>query len=151
VIYGSRCGEIIDQVSKPLPRMKCVGFVADPTTTVLTESLIGRESYSAEEAITFARIIKRAKRGIELSRVDLFAKEATESARLNQFRVPTANFNELVRIANHSGALGLAVSHSGVTAAAIFDPGTAELEHRTRWMASCLKELGCAEIETFTV
>lgn len=151
VIYGSRCGEIIDQIQASLPRMTCLGFVTDPTTTVLTESLIGCERYTAEEAIAFSRIITRAKRGIMMSRVDLIAKAATESARLNQCRVPTAHFNELIRIANHAGALGLSVSHSGVTAAAIFDPTESELGHRTRWMASCLQSLGCTEIETFTV
>lgn len=151
VMYGSRCGEVFENIHRSLPSMACLGFVSDPTSTVLTESLVGGEAYTKSEAIEFSKVISEIKRGISLSRVDMIASAATKSARLNQFRLPTRHFEELVRISIAAGALGLAVSHSGVTAAAIFDPFTSDLIGRARWMASCVYELGCAEIDLFAV
>ena len=151
VVYGSRCGQIIQQLAEPLPPMVCLGFVSSPDETVLTESLVGHEGYTTTEVQTFVGVVDDAERGIALRRADLVAKAATKSARLNQFRLETRNFDELVRLSSKCGALGLGVSHSGVVAAAIFDPRTPDLAQRMGFLADGLVQLGCDEIEPFTI
>src|SRR5262245_11758334 len=122
VVYGSRTGEVVRRLGRPLPPMVCLGFNSAPGATVLTDALVGRESYTATEARDFAAILALAEAGVARGKADLVGRAATASARLNQWRVPTRNFERLARLASEAGALGLAVSHSGTVAALLFDP-----------------------------
>ncbi len=150
-VYGSRSGEVVEWVSSPLPRMECLGFVTDPDAIVLTSGLVGRENYSADEIASFRQILRVAKRGIEARRVDLIAEAATESALLNQQRVVTRRLGDVLLIAKEAGAKGISVSHSGVVASAIFDPGTPDLASRTNWASACLRGIGAADVRPFSV
>jgi uncharacterized protein involved in propanediol utilization len=88
---------------------------------------------------------------IQRSQVSGLASAATDSARLNQPRVPTRGFEELVRMVSEAGASGLSVSHSGTVAAAIFDPARQGLRYRMGELAAALSAIGCSDVCPFEV
>ncbi len=151
VVYGSRIGRIIRRLTQQLPRIHCVGFNAEPGKMVLTEELARLTEYSPAEVKAFGGILARAVEGVERGSVWKLAAAATDSAKLNQARVSTQHFDELVRAAAAVGASGLSVSHSGTVAAALFDPATPSLGDKADSFAAAARDLGCADIVRFEV
>ncbi len=151
VVYGSRTGETLRRLTRPLPRMWCLGFNTHPGQTVLTEELASRTQYGSAEEASFRDILDRASAAIESGCLTELARAATDSARLNQERLPTHHFVELVRATRGAGAAGLAVSHSGTVAAALFDPGLADLGSRLADLARALRSLGGGDVAPFAV
>jgi uncharacterized protein involved in propanediol utilization len=128
--------------------MLCLGFISDPGKVVLTEDLVGKENYSAVDIACFATIHCQFTDGVKKQDVRKVAHAATRSARLNQKRLQTRQFATLMKVSKAGGACGLAVSHSGVTAAAIFDPKTYKPGMRQE-LGARLKDLGCNFIHGF--
>lgn len=150
-VYGSRTGEVIKFIPATLPAMTCLGFNAAPGVSVETEGLIGRESYTEEEVSEFASILRQAENGIRKKRVDIVASASTQSASLNQQHVALPNFVSLVRICREEGAFGLACSHSGTVAAAIFSPYMSGIASHLEKLAKRLAHEGCVDIGVFEV
>lgn len=151
VVYGSRTGETIRWLNRPLPAMRCLGFNAEPGRTILTEELASRTEYRPAEQSAFQGVLDRATKAIESNDLTSLAQAATDSARLNQSRLPTRHFEEILKAIRVAGGAGLAVSHSGTVGAAIFHPGQADVELRIREVADALRALGCADIGPFGV
>jgi uncharacterized protein involved in propanediol utilization len=151
VVYGSRSGETVRWLSRPLPPMRCLAFNTQPGETVLTEELASRTEYGPAEEAAFRDILHRASAAIESGCLRDLARAATDSARLNQGRLPTRHFDELIRMASGAGGAGVALSHSGTVGAVLFDPGLAELDHRIADLAGALRALGYGDVAPFTV
>jgi len=149
-IYGSRSGDIVERIEKSLPPMACLGFITSPGKTVLTESLIGNEQYTSTDSYEFKKILTMAVTAIQSQRLDLLAKAATESGRLNQKNVPISKYDDICISATENGALGVAVSHSGTVCAALFDPTNPCLWDKMKSLAEELKSLGCIDFQPFT-
>jgi uncharacterized protein involved in propanediol utilization len=151
VVYGSRSGETVRWLTRTLPPMRCLAFNTRPGETVLTEELASRTEYCPAEEAAFRDILHRASAAIESGRLGDLARAATDSARLNQGRLPTRHFDELLRMSSGAGGAGLALSHSGTVGAVLFDPGLADLEIRVADLADGLRALGCGDVVPFNV
>lgn len=144
VVYGSRTGQIVRRLHRPLPAMSCLGFNTRPGVIVLTEELASRTEYSLKEEVAFREVLGQASAAIEAGRL-------IPPARLNQSRLPTHRFDELIRLILKAGAAGLAVSHSGTVGAALFDPEIPDLGSRVADLGTALGSLGYDNISAFSV
>jgi uncharacterized protein involved in propanediol utilization len=151
VLYASRCGKLIKRYAHNLPDLICLGFDTASTKMVSTEELAARESYSERDIEQFSEVLILAERGIQDGSAALLADAATESARLNQERLPIDSFGQILEASYEVGALGISSSHSGTVAAALFSPDVQFLADRLEELQRHLSGFGCSDVGMFTV
>lgn len=151
VVYGSRIGLPLRWLTRQLPAMLCLGFNTQPGKMILTEELAARTSYTPAEEASFQRILSQATSAIESGNLTALGRAATDSAYLNQDRLPTPHFAELRKLAFDAGGVGLAMSHSGTVGAILFPPKMGDLGRRLAYVFRALTGLGCGNVAPFAI
>jgi uncharacterized protein involved in propanediol utilization len=113
--------------------------LAEAGTRVDTLSL--SRHYSDEEAEHFEDIAATARQGFTRRDPAQIAIAATQSAILNQSRVPLARFSALESLARDSAALGMQVAHSGVVGGVLLNPEDPELVDKLTLLAAGWRRL----------
>lgn len=83
----------------------------------------GAPGYGAAERRHYARLLSKLCRAVHVGDVVAVGAISTESAALNQSRMPNRNFAGLRRICQTVGGLGLVACHSGTMIGIVLDPG----------------------------
>ncbi|MFG0290641.1 MAG: hypothetical protein ACF8CQ_20875 [Rhodopirellula sp. JB044] len=151
LLYGSRVGRTLQRLSHRLPAMRCLAFNPAPGQEVLTCEVASKTHYRLSEVNRFRSILSRAIAAIELGDVNELAAAATQSARLNQDRVPIVDFDINVDRCFKAGAAGMSVSHSGTVAAALFDPMLPDVQRRIETLADAFVASGYSDVSVFDV
>ena len=149
LLYGSRCGTLIERWTQPLNNLVCLGFDTNSETVVPTAELVGREGYTQSELDSFEKIIECCSNGIRFRDSRSIGKAATASGQLNQHRLPTRHFGELCRIAAWVGAVGVSVSHSGTVGSLLFDPRLGRIKKAMEEASIALVAIGCDDVAPF--
>ena len=114
----------------------------DEGSTVDTAEYHQRETLSRVDAATFEALAARLDRALEVSDAASVGEVATESARINQHRLPKRTLPLLERVGDDLGAVGVVVAHSGTVAGLLFAARIDNLEGRLDAAESALRSRG---------
>jgi len=149
VLYGTRIGKPLHVFAHRLPPLSCLGFITHPGREVRTEDLLGKEAYTDKDVEAFESVLSTAAVALKRQDSSLLGNAATRSAELNQKRLRTRRFFELVRVAERVGAVGLSISHSGTAASLLFDRYIEALSERYHEGQYLLRDVGCSRVFPF--
>lgn len=152
LLWGSRSGTLLREYETPLPAFRAVGFATEPGRTVSTVDLALRQTRTpatAAEVDAFAAILRDFEDALAARSGPGVAHAATASGWLNQSRCAIDRWDELARLAEHVGALGLSCAHSGTAVALLFDPAAADLADRCQEAEDRLRAFRIAHVHQF--
>jgi uncharacterized protein involved in propanediol utilization len=148
VLFAQREGIVVEDFAAPFPVLDVIGVDADERTSVDTLAY-PPATYCAKELQLFEALRGALRRAIRTADLPLLGKVATISATVNERFLPKPCFRELLSLADHAGALGVAVAHSGTVAGVLMDPGDILLEYKLDFIMTKLAELGLPQVARF--
>ncbi len=113
VLFAQREGRILRMPPCIMPKFEILGFDAGSCGEGIETLQLKLPSYTQSEIEMFEMLWRLFRRAVRRGDVPLLGKVATESARINQRRLPLAGFGEFERIGMEMGASGIQISHSG--------------------------------------
>lgn len=122
VLFAQRQGRVLESFGPWIPGYAVLSLDADPDAGGVDTLGLPLPSYTDAELDAFERLVSRARDAFRAGDPAALAAIATESAALNQRFLPLRHFDELRRLAEECGALGLQISHSGTIAGLLFQP-----------------------------
>lgn len=132
VLYSSREGVLLRRYSQPLPPLAAVGF---QTSRGRVKTALIKADYSAADYRGGQRILGDFEKALATGDAAGIGQVASASAALNQSHLAIPRFDQWLAAADQTGALGMAVAHSGTLAAWLFaaaDPALAEKQQEAR-------------------
>lgn len=121
VLFAQRDGIILERFGGPLPRMLVLGLNASPGKGV--DTLAFPPAIYSPSEIEAGRVLRAAaRRAVQRQDVELLARVATGSAKINQRFLPNPAFDCLNALERRGVTLGSVVAHSGTLAGALFKP-----------------------------
>jgi uncharacterized protein involved in propanediol utilization len=142
VVFAHREGVVIEDLKGPLPPLEILGFNTDPLGRGIDTLKFKPARYSWREIEAFRQLINYMRKAVCLQSPRIVGKVASTSARINQHFMPKPNFDQLERICDNVGGLGLQVAHSGTVAGLLFDPTDLETQEKIKDCQAYLKEIG---------
>jgi uncharacterized protein involved in propanediol utilization len=142
VVFAHREGVVIEDLSGPLPPLEILGFNTDPLGRGIDTLKFSPARYSWREIEAFRPLIGYMRKAVCLQSPRIVGKVASASARINQYYIAKPNFDQLERICDNVGGLGLQVAHSGTIAGLLFDPADPEMQEKVKDCQAYLKEIG---------
>lgn len=130
VLFAQRRGSMLVDFGGPLPAVWVLGFNTEGAQGVQTLALPPCE-YSTWEIEAYRGLLGLLRRAVEHQDPHLLGRVATASTTLMQRHRPKRGMTQLLRLAEHVGALGVQVAHSGTVVGFLFAPdgkGRAALE-----------------------
>lgn len=138
VLFAHREGRVLEDLAPRLPRLVVLGIDTDVDGAVYTLDF-PPAVYTWRQKQCFRTLVSALRRAVRCGDVALLGRVATASAVINQQFLPKPMFCELRHLAEHAGAVGIAVAHSGTVLSMLFNPLDASLENR---ISRVQKELG---------
>jgi uncharacterized protein involved in propanediol utilization len=151
VLFAQREGFVLEYFSGEYPHLCIVGFNTDPNSSGVDTLALPPATYTVKEIMSFQMLRALTRRAIKDGSAALLGRVASSSARINNSHLKKKHFNELERLVEAVGAVGMQVAHSGTIAGVIFDPATAELSERLFETNARLAELYGTETWCFEV
>lgn len=148
VLFAHREGIVLEDLGRRIPKVEVLGLDTDVDGVVYTLNFPPAE-YSWRQIQCFHTLVAALRRAIRLSDVRLLGRVASASAVINQMFLPKPMFSEIRRLAEHSGALGIGVAHSGTVISLMFDPADPLLESRISQTQKDLATLGIDKVLRF--
>jgi uncharacterized protein involved in propanediol utilization len=142
VLFAQREAIVVEHYTRPVPHMHVLGIDTDRDGIVDTLDY-PPAVYSAYEIQVFHTLVAALRRAIRTQDVSLLGRVATASATVNQKFLPKPLFGEIQRLAEHVGALGVAVAHSGTVVSVLLDPANPRAPTQ---LATLRHQLGCLGI-----
>jgi uncharacterized protein involved in propanediol utilization len=152
VLWASRRGKVLHVFPRPLPELHALGFVTDPGRTVSTDALASAQAtrfVPQAEVDAFAEILKKLEIAIATGSARGVGEAATASGMLNQKHCRIARWDQLSKLAENVGAVGLSCSHSGTAAALLWNPAKDDLAARVAEATAQAQQLGVTHIHEF--
>ena len=149
VLFGHKGGTIIEDFRGPLPQMEALGFNTDPTQNGIDTLKFPPARYTWQEIEKFRPLVGLMRKAVYTQDPRLVGRVATASARINQKYLPTRRFEDLERLVERVGALGIQVAHSGTVVGLLFDPADASIEQRIECARALIAEMGFGPIWRF--
>lgn len=152
LLWGSRSGTLLRRYEAPLPAFRAIGFATEPGRTVSTVELAERQTRTpatAAEIDAFAAILRDFECALAARSRTGVAHAATASGWLNQSRCTIDRWEDLTRLAEGVGALGLSCAHSGTAVALLFDPAVGDLGDRCDDAVRRLHEFRIGHVHQF--
>ena len=111
---------------------------------------LGLSPHHSEAALDrFEQLVGFARQAFRRRDAAAVAAAATESARLNQSRVPLERFTALLEIATKVGALGVQIAHSGIIGGVLLDPRDPGLDRKLAGLQEAWRRLGDGRFDLF--
>lgn len=149
MLFAQRGGAVLEHWGHWYPDFAvCSANLAAPGTRIDTLRL-PPPVYGEAELDRFADILRTTREGFRRRDLKRIAAAATQSAVLNQTRLPLARFETWRRLADEVGALGVQIAHSGVVGGALFDPGDPRLDEKIALLGIGWREQGGGRLERF--
>lgn len=142
VLFAHREGYIIENLGDSLPPLEIIGFNTDPQGNGINTLAYKPARYGWRDIEAFRAMIGLMRRAVQTQASHLVGRVASASARINQQHLPKPCFDKLERLADHMGAIGLQVAHSGTVAGFLFNPREADTPQRTECAKALLAEMG---------
>ena len=130
VLFAQRDGFVLEYFSGQYPHLYIAGFNTDPHGLGVDTLAFPPATYTLKEIKSFQMLRALMRRAIKDGSAALLGRVASSSARINNSHLKKKHFDQLERLVEVVGALGIQVAHSGTIAGLIFDPATAELGER---------------------
>ncbi|MER7004756.1 hypothetical protein ABT297_17145 [Dactylosporangium sp. NPDC000555] len=111
----------------------------DEDGSVDTAEFHRRERESRRLALHYATLLSQLDAALMMNDFATAAQIATESAVINQRVLPKRNFELMRRVAGTTGALGIAVAHTGTVIGLIFSEHQSDFAARLREAKLCLR------------
>lgn len=150
VLFAQREGRIVEDLGPAWPSLVVLGFNTDPSERGIPTLDLQLPAYSWQELQMFKPLLGLLRAAVAVQSACYLGRVATASARINQRHLPKPRFDELERVAEATGAVGIQVAHSGTVAGLLFDPAVDDLEPRLEAADRALAELGFAPSWRFT-
>jgi uncharacterized protein involved in propanediol utilization len=150
VLFAHREGVVLEDYACPLPNVVVLGFDAAQDDLVDTLTHPPAE-YSWRQRQSFCALTGALRRAVREGDIRLLGRVATASAFMNQIFLPKPKFHEIHRIAEHSGALGITVAHSGTVMSILLDPMDCRLETKVESLKKNLLSLGLSNVLQFEI
>lgn len=154
LLFAQRQGRVLESFGAWIPRFAVMSFDADPAGDGVDTLSLPVPAYTSDELTAFEHLVVRARAAFgqrDSGALASLAAIATESATLNQRFLPLRHFEQICRLAQEFGALGLQISHSGTIGGLLFEPGLAwadvTLEER---IAVRMRSFGARPLGMFT-
>jgi uncharacterized protein involved in propanediol utilization len=151
VLMAHREGSVIEYLSGPLPHLTILGTNTDTSGVGVDTLAFPPAKYGYKEVMEFEVLRAMMRRAIATQSAALVGKVSSASARINQAYLPKPNFDDLERITDDVGALGLQVAHSGTIVGLIFDPNDSVVSERLNLARVRLAQLGLNQTWEFEV
>jgi uncharacterized protein involved in propanediol utilization len=148
VLFAHREGVALENYTKKLPKLEVLGIDTSPEGQVETLKYPPAE-YSSRQLQSFCTLTSALRRAVNQHDIQLLGRVATASANINQEFLPKPMFTEIRHIAEHAGALGVAVAHSGTVLSILLDPTDEILERKIEQLELELSVLGISQILRF--
>jgi uncharacterized protein involved in propanediol utilization len=148
VLFAHREGEVLEDYAIRQPRLEVLGIDTRPDGAVETLKYPPAE-YSWRQRQSFCLLTAALRRAMKKHDVRLLGRVARASACINQEFLPKPMFREINEIVEDTGALGLAVAHSGTVLSILLDPSDQLLEKKVDQVRARLNELGISQILRF--
>jgi uncharacterized protein involved in propanediol utilization len=148
VLFAHREGVVLEDYAKHLPKFEILGIDTAPSSHV--ETLIYPPAvYSWRQLQSFCALTSALRRAMCRQDIHLLGRVATASANINQEFLPKPLFPEIRQLAERTGALGVAVAHSGTVLSILLDPADELLEFKVDQLRAGLNKLGILQILRF--
>lgn len=148
VLFAHREGVALESYAKRLPKLEILGIDTAPSSRVETLKY-PPAVYSWRQLQSFCTLTSALRRAVCKQDIRLLGRVATASATINQEFLPKPMFKEIRQLAEHNGALGVGVAHSGTVLTIILDPADELLEFKVDQIRSELNALGISQILRF--
>lgn len=133
-------GSALDFFGRELPPIAVLGFEVPPLYPVVAHSPPAAQ-YDRHEIEIFQMLRQFMKKAIGQADPWLLGRIATESARINQRRLPKPRFDAMLDIVASYDACGVQIDHHGNRAGLIFDPAMRAVRWRMEQAARALRQL----------
>jgi uncharacterized protein involved in propanediol utilization len=147
-LFAHREGRVLEVLGPALPPLLVVGCSFGPDNGVDTLTFPPAR-YSDDEIARSGVLLSALRYAIHHGDPAMLGRVATSSAVINQRFLPIAEFGELQRLANRSGAVGLQVAHTGTVAGVLFDGRDPDAVRRGRRCRRELTALGARDTRQF--
>jgi uncharacterized protein involved in propanediol utilization len=147
VLFAHREGRLIEDFDAPLPPLTVLSVTSGPGVDTLEHP---PAHYSEMELRHFDELRDQLRVALLRGDAAKLADVSTASVRINQRHLPLPGYEELERIGDETGALGVQASHSGAVLGLIFDPQTADVDRRLREARRALMDSDQIAGPTFT-
>jgi uncharacterized protein involved in propanediol utilization len=148
VLFAHRDGIVLEEYAHRMPKLEVLGIDTSPDGHVETLKHPVAQ-YSWRQLQSFGTLRCALRRAIRSNDIKLLGRVATASARINEVFLPKPLFKEVRELAEHSGALGVAVAHSGTVLSILLDPADELLETKIDQIMTRLQKLGVAQVLRF--
>ncbi len=148
VLFAHREGRVLEDFGPKLPIVEVIGIDTDAHGAVYTLDF-PPAVYSARQVQCFHTMVSALRRAVREHDVALLGRVATASSVINQQFLPKPMFREVLNLAKHVGALGVAVAHSGTIMSLLFDSADPDLESRACETQKKLEQLGVTKVLRF--
>ncbi|MFD8015847.1 GHMP kinase [Streptomyces sp. NPDC058955] len=149
VLFAQREGRVLDVLGPALPPLLVVGCLLGGGAPVDTLALPAPAA-GAADLRAYARLRDLLRRALADGDTPLLGRVATESASRAQHVLRHPEFDALVALARHTGAVGVQISHSGSVAGVLHDPNTPGAAHRAEATRRALDAHRIPHTRTFT-
>ena len=148
VLFAHREGVVLEDYARRFPKLEVLGIDTAPEGQVETLKYPPAE-YSWRQLQSFCTLTGALRRAVRKNDIRLLGRVATASSNINQEFLPKPMFMEIRQIAEHAGALGVSVAHSGTVLSILLDPEDLLLESKIDQIRVELNELGISQILRF--
>ncbi len=142
ILFAQREGSIIEDFGGYIPRLVVLGFNTDPTGVGIDTLTSPPARYDWWEIEAFRPLIGLLRQAIEKQSLFLIGKIASASARMHQRHLPKPHFDQIERLCEEVGALGIQIAHSGTIMGILFHADDTDLEKRLFQSQVKLSEIG---------
>jgi len=140
VVFEHCEGRIHEYLEGAIPNLQLLVVEPKVGRRVIDTDLLVRPKYSEEEIRQFSECLTRIRHAVATNDLREIASIARISARINQKYHPKPKAAEIERIAAESGALGVAIAHSGDIQILLYHPASLD-EKALRKVGSQLDEI----------
>lgn len=148
VLFAHREGAVLENYARAFPRLEVLGI--DTTQDSLVDTLdFTPADYSRSQMQAFAVLEKQLRQAIQYGDLAGLGYVATASACINELYLPKPGFEQIRKLVKASGALGIAVAHSGTILSILLDPKDHLLEHKVEKLTHGLEKLGISNVLRF--
>lgn len=120
VLFAQRRGIVIEDLGRRLPAVHTLGFNTDPSGWGVDTLQYPPARYNWAEIEAFRPLLGLLRHAVRRQDPQALGQVASASARINQRFLPKPRFDEIERITERCGGVGVQVAHSGSIVGILF-------------------------------